>query len=72
MKCTSWTITNGFPVPVRNLSNEEKGRLTDQNLTVGQDNTSPECIVGEVRKYSEGNTKDHTGPYDGVTIGLGC
>ena len=30
------------------------------------------CIVGEVKNIFEGNVKDHSGPYDGVTMGVGC
>ena len=54
------------------LFNEERGRLTDYNLTVGQDNTSRMCIVGEVKNIFEGKVKNHNGPYDGVTMGSGC
>jgi len=38
----------------------------------GQDNPSTECIVGDVRNIFEGNVKDHSGPYDGITMGIGC
>ena len=72
VKCTSWKITNGFPVPVKNPFNEEKGRLADHNLTVGQDNPSKECIVGDVPNVFDGSRADHSGPYDGVTMGVGC
>ena len=72
MKCTSWKTTNGSPVPVKNLFNENKRRLTDHNLIVGQDNPSKECIVGDVPNVFDGNVKDHSGPYDGVTMGVGC
>ena len=66
-------MTNGFPVPVKKIRfDERKGSLTDYNLTVGQDNPSSDCIVGEVQEISQGITKDHSGPYDGITMGLGC
>ena len=30
------------------------------------------CIVGEVPNIFEGREKDHSGPYDGVTMGVNC
>lgn len=56
----------------KNIFNEEKGKLTDHNLTVGQDNPSKECIVGDVPTVFSGSSKDHSGPYDGITMGIGC
>jgi len=38
----------------------------------GQDNPSTQCIVGAVPNVLEGRVKDHSGPYDGVTMGVGC
>ncbi|KAI8974839.1 lipase [Trametes punicea] len=35
----------------------------------GQDNTSDECIVGDVPTIFEGDESDHDGPYDGIEIG---
>jgi len=35
----------------------------------GQDNTSTSCIVGDVPNIFDGNTSDHTGPYDGINMG---
>ncbi|KJA19613.1 hypothetical protein HYPSUDRAFT_44174 [Hypholoma sublateritium FD-334 SS-4] len=35
----------------------------------GADNTDTNCIVGAVPNIFSGNTSDHMGPYDGVTIG---
>jgi len=35
----------------------------------GQDNTSTECVVGDVPNIFDGDTSDHDGPYDGVTMG---
>ncbi|RPD59102.1 lipase [Lentinus tigrinus ALCF2SS1-7] len=35
----------------------------------GQDNTSDECTVGDVGNIFEGNTDDHSGPYDGIEMG---
>ncbi|KAF8174959.1 lipase class 3 family protein [Pholiota molesta] len=35
----------------------------------GQDNTSNECTVGDVPNIFSGNTGDHSGPYDTVTMG---
>ena len=51
---------------------EEIGRFADHKLSVGQDNTNSNCIVGEVKNIFEGKVKDHVGPYDGVTMGSGC
>ena len=46
--------------------------LTGHDLTIGQDNTSKMCSVGDVRDILHGNAKDHDGPYDGIKIGAGC
>ncbi|KAI0326028.1 lipase [Cubamyces sp. BRFM 1775] len=35
----------------------------------GQDNTSDQCIVGDVPNIFEGDTSFHDGPYNGVEIG---
>ncbi|KAF9466202.1 lipase class 3 family protein [Collybia nuda] len=35
----------------------------------GQDNTDGRCTTGDVKNIFEGNIKDHSGPYDGVTMG---
>jgi len=35
----------------------------------GQDNTSTECIVGDVPNVFDGDLSDHDGPYNGVTMG---
>ncbi|KAH9055743.1 lipase class 3 family protein [Lactarius vividus] len=35
----------------------------------GQDNPSSECIVGDVSNIFEGDTSDHKGPYDGISMG---
>ena len=35
----------------------------------GQDNTSNQCIVGDVPNIFEGDEGDHDGPYDGVEMG---
>ncbi|KAK0462403.1 alpha/beta-hydrolase [Desarmillaria tabescens] len=46
--------------------------ITDSDTWVncpGQDNTDDQCTVGEVGNLLEGDTDDHSGPYDGVTIG---
>jgi len=46
--------------------------IMDNNQWVscpGQDNTSSECIVGDVSNIFEGDESDHDGPYDGVTMG---
>ena len=44
---------------------------TDVHSTysIGQDNTSDECTVGDVPNIFEGGTSDHDGPYDGVEMG---
>jgi len=46
--------------------------IMDSNAWVtcpGQDNTSDECIVGDVSNVFDGDLSDHDGPYDGVTMG---
>ncbi|KAF9478910.1 lipase class 3 family protein [Pholiota conissans] len=46
--------------------------IMDNNQWVscpGQDNTSTECIVGDVPNIFDGDTSDHDGPYDTVTMG---
>jgi hypothetical protein len=35
----------------------------------GQDNPSDECSTGDVPNIFEGNTSDHDGPYNGITMG---
>ncbi|KAF9269341.1 lipase [Marasmius fiardii PR-910] len=35
----------------------------------GHDNTSTQCIVGDVPNIFEGTPSDHSGPYDGVKMG---
>ncbi|XP_006453925.1 hypothetical protein AGABI2DRAFT_213426 [Agaricus bisporus var. bisporus H97] len=35
----------------------------------GHDNTSSQCIVGDVPNIFEGNPDDHSGPYNGITMG---
>lgn len=35
----------------------------------GQDNTSTLCTVGDVPNIFDGSTGDHSGPYDGITMG---
>ncbi|KAL7277102.1 hypothetical protein ACG7TL_008947 [Trametes sanguinea] len=35
----------------------------------GQDNTSDDCIVGDVPNIFEGDESDHDGPYDGIEMG---
>ena len=37
--------------------------------SIGQDNTSTECIVGDVPNIFESDPDDHTGPYDGIEMG---
>ncbi|KAI9440882.1 lipase class 3 family protein [Lactarius indigo] len=34
----------------------------------GQDNPSTKCTVGDVPNIFKGNTKDHNGPYDGISM----
>ncbi|KAI9440881.1 lipase [Lactarius indigo] len=34
----------------------------------GQDNPSTNCTVGDVPNILKGNTKDHNGPYDGISM----
>ncbi|KAK0213387.1 alpha/beta-hydrolase [Desarmillaria ectypa] len=45
--------------------------ITDSDSWVncpGQDNDDDQCTVGEVGSILEGDTDDHSGPYDGITI----
>jgi len=35
----------------------------------GQDNTSTDCSTGDVPNIFEGNIADHSGPYNGITMG---
>ena len=66
---------NGFPVLVRTkcFSNENKNKtLTGHNLSIGQDNPSKECSVGDVPNIFDGHLNDHFGPYNGVNITMGC
>ncbi|TFK88234.1 lipase [Polyporus arcularius HHB13444] len=35
----------------------------------GQDNTSDQCIVGDVPNIFDGDSSDHDGPYDGIEMG---
>ena len=41
-------------------------------LFIGQDNTSKMCSAGDVPDILDGNVTDHSGPYDGVIMGVGC
>lgn len=50
----------------------EGERLTGQTITVGQDNTSTECIVGDVPNIFDGDLSNHDGPYNGITMGSNC
>ncbi|KAF9055682.1 lipase class 3 family protein [Panaeolus papilionaceus] len=46
--------------------------IMDNNQWVscpGQDNTSTECIVGDVPNVFDGDESNHDGPYDGVEMG---
>ncbi|KAF8814002.1 hypothetical protein BYT27DRAFT_7083008, partial [Phlegmacium glaucopus] len=46
--------------------------ITEDNQWVscpGQENPSTQCIVGDVPNIFDGDTSNHAGPYDGVTIG---
>lgn len=46
--------------------------IMDNNQWVncpGQDNTSDDCIVGDVPNIFDGDESDHDGPYDGVEMG---
>lgn len=35
----------------------------------GQDNTNALCEIGAVPNIFEGDEDDHSGPYDGITMG---
>ena len=48
---------------------KEKAYLTGHNLNIGQDDPSTQCIVGDVPTIFQGDSKDHVGPYNGVTMG---
>ncbi|KIJ55281.1 hypothetical protein M422DRAFT_23892 [Sphaerobolus stellatus SS14] len=46
--------------------------ITDSNVwesCSGDDNTSSLCEVGDVSDIFDGNTSDHDGPYNGITMG---
>lgn len=51
---------------------KKKGGLTGHNLIIGQDNTSKMCSVGDVPDVLYGNVTHHSGPFDGVVMGVGC
>lgn len=40
--------------------------------TIGQDNPSKKCSVGDVPEIFDGEESHHGGPYDGVTMAMGC
>lgn len=53
----------------------EKKFTSQTNLLtriLGQDNPSTDCIVGHVPDVLDGNIGNHRGPYDGVTVTMGC
>lgn len=63
----SWTTMRGSHVLV---SIKENGSHTRADIIwTGQDNTSNECIVGDVSNIFDGSESDHDGPYDGVEMG---
>lgn len=46
--------------------------ITESNVwesCPGQDNTSTLCIIGDVPNIFDANTSDHSGPYNGITMG---
>ena len=51
---------------------KKKEGLNGHNLTIGQDNTSKMCSVGDVRNIFKGNVTHHSGPFDDVVMGVGC
>jgi hypothetical protein len=66
-KYTFKTPVHGSPVPVSPDSSNKC--IHYEQRAIGQDNTNSECIVGDVPTILQGNTNDHDGPYDGVTMG---
>ncbi len=56
----------GFHHPAGEVHIQDSGAW---DACPGQDNPSTLCIVGDVPTILEGNTSDHDGPYDGVTMG---
>ena len=62
---------HGCHVQVRNCRSKDVSVLFDIVLLVdaGNDNTSKQCIVGDVPDILDGHKSDHDGPYDGVTMG---
>ncbi|KAF8651855.1 hypothetical protein AX16_004629 [Volvariella volvacea WC 439] len=56
----------GYHHPSGEVHIEESGTWAS---CPGQDNTSTLCTVGDVPNIFDGNTSDHDGPYDGVTMG---
>lgn len=63
------TPSLGTPVQVRAQVHAGFGFEIDCVERSGQDNTSTLCSTGDVPNIFEGDTSDHDGPYDGVTMG---
>jgi hypothetical protein len=57
---------------ISGMTNKEGNGLLAINFTIGQDNTSKKCSVGDVRDVLDGNVTHHSGPFDGVIMGVGC
>jgi len=56
----------GFHHPSGEVHIEDSGEWAS---CPGQDNSSTQCIVGDVPNIFEGDESDHDGPYDGVEMG---
>ncbi|EIW87351.1 lipase [Coniophora puteana RWD-64-598 SS2] len=56
----------GFVHPAGEVHIEDSGKWAS---CPGQDNDSGECIVGDVGNIFDGDLDNHSGPYNGVTMG---
>ncbi|KAF9236095.1 Alpha/Beta hydrolase protein [Melanogaster broomeanus] len=56
----------GFVHPAGEVHIEDSGEWA---ACPGQDNTSDQCIVGDVPYIWDGDTSNHSGPYNGVEMG---
>ncbi|KAF9236094.1 Alpha/Beta hydrolase protein [Melanogaster broomeanus] len=56
----------GFVHPAGEVHIEDSGEWA---ACPGQDNTSDQCIVGDVPYIWDGNTSNHGGPYNGIQMG---
>ncbi|PIL24821.1 hypothetical protein GSI_12707 [Ganoderma sinense ZZ0214-1] len=55
----------GFDHPAGEIHIQDSGEWL---ACPGQDNTSSQCTVGDVKNLLDGNLSNHSGPYNGVTM----